>query len=146
MVYGRAVQPYFRASCVAISPTTVEALIGNLVSPARGLLVFIPVSLVCAYGFVVKQRAWTLTSLDVAVAASAVGYWLLVSTFPSWWAGWSFGPRFLTDIAPMLVWFMPPALAGIAERRRIVVGVLVAVLLAVKRVDSGARRPGAVNR
>ncbi len=56
LVYGRAVQPYFRASRLGLSATTVEALLGNLVSPARGLLVFVPVSLFCAYGVILKRR------------------------------------------------------------------------------------------
>ena len=80
------------------------------------------------------DTAWsarTLSSLDVAVAASAVGYWLLVSTFPSWWAGWAYGPRFLTDIAPMLIWFLPPVFASIADRRRVVLGVVVVVVIAL---------------
>jgi hypothetical protein len=129
LLYGRAVQPYFRASRVALSSTTIEALLGNLVSPSRGLFVYVPVSIVCGYGFLLKRRAGTLTSLDVAVATSVVGYWLLVSTFPSWWAGWSYGPRFLTDVAPMLVWFLPPVLADIADRRRILLGAGVAAVI-----------------
>ena len=82
-LYGRFLQPYFRASRVGLSATTVEALIGNLFSPSRGLIVFVPVSLVCVYGFVLKRRAGKLTALDVAIAGSAVGYWLLVSLFPT---------------------------------------------------------------
>ena len=127
--YGQFLQSYFRASRLALSTTTVEALLGNLVSPSRGLLVFVPASLVCAYGFVLKRRAGTLTSLDTSVAASAVGCWLLVSLFPTWYGGWSFGPRFLTDIAPMLVWFLPPVLESVARRRRFLLGAVVAVVL-----------------
>jgi hypothetical protein len=129
VVYGRPVQPYFSASRVGISGTTVEALLGNLVSPARGLFVFVPVALVCTYGVLLKRRARSLSSLDVAVATSAVAYWLLVSLFPSWWAGWAYGPRFLTDIAPFLVWFLPPVLVEIRDRRRVLLGATVAVVV-----------------
>jgi hypothetical protein len=131
VLYDRILQPYFRASRVAVSSTTIEALLGNLVSPSRGLFVFVPVSLVCGYGFLLQRRVGRLSSLDVAVAASAVGYWLLVSTFPSWWAGWAYGPRFLTDIAPLLIWFLPPVLASIVEQRRVVCAVVVAVSIAL---------------
>jgi hypothetical protein len=131
ILYDRILQPYFRASRVAVSSTTIEALLGNLVSPSRGLFVFVPVSLVCGYGFLLQRRAGKLSSLDVAVAASAVGYWLLVSTFPSWWAGWAYGPRFLTDIAPLLIWFLPPVLASIVEQRRVLCAVVVAVSIAL---------------
>ena len=127
--YGQAVQPYFHASRVALSATTVEALLGNLVSPSRGLFTFVPVSVVCIYGFVLKRRAGDLGSLDVAVAASAIAYWLLVSTFPSWWAGWAYGPRFLTDIAPFVVWFLPPVVARVAVTRRALLGGIVACTL-----------------
>ncbi len=129
VLYGKILQPYFRASRVGASATTVEALLGNLVSPSRGLFVFVPVSLVCIYGFVLKRRSGTLTSLDVAIGCSAVGYWLLVSLFPTWYGGWSFGPRFLTDIAPMLLWFLPPVLERVVARRRLVLGAVVAVTL-----------------
>jgi len=126
-LYGRVLQPYFRASRVSLAATTVEALAGNLFSPSRGLIMFVPVSLLCAYGFVLKRHAGTLSSLDVTIAGGAVGYWLLVSLFPTWYAGWSYGPRFLTDIAPMLVWFLPPVLESVVIRRRVALGVVVSI-------------------
>jgi hypothetical protein len=128
-LYGRPLQPYFRGSRLTLSPRLVEALAGNLVSPSRGLFVFVPIALVAVYGFLLKRRDGTLGALDLAVAASAVGYWLVVSMFPSWWGGWAFGPRFLTDIAPFLAWFLPPVFARIAQHRRIALGVVVATLL-----------------
>ena len=33
-------------------------------------------------------------------------HWLIVSRFPHWWAGHSYGPRFMTDIVPFLVYFV----------------------------------------
>jgi hypothetical protein len=130
LLYGRVLQPYFSGSRVGLSTTTVEALLGNLVSPARGLFVFVPVSLLCGYGFLLKRRTGTLSSLDVAVAASAAGYWLLVSTFPSWWAGWAYGPRFLTDVTPFLIWFLPPVFAAVTQRRRVVLAAIVVLVMA----------------
>jgi hypothetical protein len=127
--YGRALQPYFRGSRLGLSPKIVEALVGNLVSPSRGLFVFVPVALVAGYGFIVKRRDGDLRSLDLAVAASAVGYWLVVSTVPEWWAGWAYGPRWLTDIAPFVVWFLPPVLARIVDHRRVLLGAAVATAL-----------------
>ena len=120
------------ASRLGLSATTVEALLGNLVSPApRAPRVRPREPLLRRTASYLKRRAGTLTPLDVAVATSAVGYWLLVSTFPSWWAGWSYGPRFLTDIAPMVIWFLPPVLAEIVDRRRLVLGALLAVTIAL---------------
>jgi hypothetical protein len=128
-LYGRALQPYFLGSRLHVSTKIVEALAGNLVSPSRGLFVFVPVTLVAGYGFIVKRRDGDLRSLDLAVAASAVGYWIVVSTIPEWWAGWAYGPRWLTDIAPFVVWFLPPVLARIVDRRRVLLGAVVATAL-----------------
>jgi hypothetical protein len=31
-----------------------------------------------------------------------VAHWMVVSAFPRWWGGWSFGPRLMTDALPGL--------------------------------------------
>jgi hypothetical protein len=131
ILYARLVQPYFRASRVGVSETTIEALLGNLVSPSRGLLVFVPIVVLSIYGFVLKRRAGALTRLDIAVAASAVGYWLLVSAFPHWNGGYSYGPRLTADLAPLVVWFLPPLLERTLKREsRVLAVIVVAVVIA----------------
>jgi len=95
------------------------------------LLVFVPVTFLCAYGVTLKRRAGTLTALDITVGASVIASWMLVSAFPSWWAGWSYGPRFLTDVMPMILWFLPPVLAAMADRRRVGLAIVATLLIAV---------------
>jgi hypothetical protein len=142
-LYGRLVQPYFRAGRLGLSTVTFEALVGNLVSPSRGLLVFVPATLLCGYGAWLRRRSGGWTTLDTAVGATVVGSWILVSLFPHWWAGYAYGPRFLTDIAPLLVWFLPPALArafsAAAAARRSAVFPVVALLLVSASVATQAR-------
>lgn len=114
--YGHLFQPYFQANRLAVSGATVEALLGNLVSPSRGYLVFVPVALLAAAGVLLERRARRFDRLDVAIAAGVVGYWIAVSLFPHWYGGYAYGPRFLADVAPLVVWFLPPVFLWAAER------------------------------
>ena len=108
LLFGMWLQPYFRANRLAVSGVTVEALVGNLVSPSRGVFVFVPIAALSIYGVVLKRRRRGLTGLDLAVAATICGTWIAVSCFPHWWAGASYGPRFMTDVAPYVAWFLIP--------------------------------------
>ncbi len=79
------------------------ALYGNLLSPARGLFIyspFIPVAWICCR-FAKKEWGLKPSWLLIAVAWPAL-HLAFVSRFPHWWAGWSYGSRFLTDILPGL--------------------------------------------
>ncbi|HEX5876242.1 MAG TPA: hypothetical protein VFY60_16450, partial [Pyrinomonadaceae bacterium] len=86
------------------------AMLGNLVSPSRGLLIFVPSLIFVGYLLVrywkyVQSRRLVGVSLTVLVL-----HLILVSSFPIWWAGFSFGPRFLTDVVP---WFVLLAIMGV---------------------------------
>ena len=113
-LYGALLQPYFSAHRLALSSTTLEALVGNLVSPSRGLFLYMPITVVCIGGALLKRRLRAFSLLDTAVAATIIGSWLVASCFPHWWGGWSYGPRFLTDITPLLIWFLVPVLVALA--------------------------------
>lgn len=81
-----------------------EAIYGNLLSPARGLLVFSPFFLLLALGF------WSKSSAKIQIPKSLLAFgvvWpllhlVVISRFPHWWAGHSFGPRLMTDVIPGL--------------------------------------------
>jgi Dolichyl-phosphate-mannose-protein mannosyltransferase len=138
MLYGMVLQPYFSASRLAITPTVVQALAAYLVSPSRGLFVFVPVSILAVIGYRDRLRKRTLTSLDVAVAITIVGYWIGVSCFPDWTGGWSYGPRFLADVAPLVVWFLPVTFELLARKRNVAM-TLLATLVVVLSVTIQAR-------
>ncbi|MBM4243939.1 MAG: DUF2029 domain-containing protein [Deltaproteobacteria bacterium] len=90
-------------------------LAGHFVSPNRGLLVFSPVVLLAAAGIAMQVRRRTLDALDVALLAVLCGHFALVASFRVWWAGHSFGPRFATDILPVLAWFAMPVVRAIGD-------------------------------
>lgn len=80
-----------------------EALAGNLISPARGLLIYVPVIFFGVY-LLVRYRRWLpckrLVWLSLIIIA---GHLIIISGFPHWWGGHSFGARFTTDLIPWLV-------------------------------------------
>lgn len=79
------------------------AMVGNLVSPARGLLVYVPVLLFVGY---LVTRYWKYIEFQRLVVLSVaiiVGHLTAASAFAHWWGGHSFGPRFTTGLLPWLV-------------------------------------------
>jgi len=76
---------------------------GNLISPSRGLLIFSPFLLPVLAGYVIYWRS-LLRQPIVWLCLVWFGLQLVIITrAASWWGGWSFGPRLLTDIWPGLI-------------------------------------------
>jgi hypothetical protein len=100
--YGHVLPPYYQPGLhvFAIMP---GALLGNLVSPARGLLVYSP--WIAALGVGATLYGPRLAHRSLALLAGAVIglHWLFVSSHAPWWAGWGFGPRLMTDVIPWIV-------------------------------------------
>jgi hypothetical protein len=93
------------------------ALAGHLVSPNRGLLVFAPVVLLAAAGIATQMRRRSCDALDVALLVVLCVHFAAISSFLVWWAGHSFGPRYTTDVLPILAWFAMPAVSALGELR-----------------------------
>jgi hypothetical protein len=75
-------------------------MLGLLLSPSRGLLIYVPVVMFVLYLVV---RYWKeLQHKRLAIVALAVigANLSLVSMLTLWWGGWSYGPRELTDTIP----------------------------------------------
>jgi hypothetical protein len=85
-----------------------SGMAGLLISPARGLLVFTPFLVFVPVGLI--QRLRTPGSRGLAIALSfAVGAQFLLYSQADWRGGVSWGPRWLTDPLPILVWMIAPA-------------------------------------
>ncbi len=93
-----------------------EGLTGVLLSPGRGLLVYSPVFILSAVGF---ASAWRrggdplLRALSVGVVLTVLMY----GKWAKWWGGWTYGPRLLADLTPILALCLVP-LAPMVMRRR----------------------------
>jgi hypothetical protein len=118
-----------------------EGLAGILMSPSRGLFVYSPVFLFSIGGVVIAWRSsGNLLYRYVSIAAVAVI--ALYSKWEIWWGGWSFGPRLLADLAPLLTLVMVPAYQRLATTpvMRRALYALAAVSIAVHAL--GAFAPG----
>ncbi|HYG83058.1 MAG TPA: hypothetical protein VD861_21860 [Pyrinomonadaceae bacterium] len=114
--FGRLLPSYYSASRLEFD-SFWEALAGNLISPARGLLVYVPALLYVAF---LLARYWhTLSHRKLVWLALAitVGHLLAISSFNHWWGGHSFGPRFSTGLVPWFVLLAVLALRAMLDWR-----------------------------
>jgi hypothetical protein len=111
-LFGRPLPSYYRASRLQVD-VFWTALTGNLISPGRGLLVFVPALFFVGY-LLVRYRRWLvyprLTWLSLAVILLHL---TIISCFGHWWGGHSFGPRLSTGLVP---WFVLLAILGLQAR------------------------------
>ena len=110
--------PYYNTERVQGASTWLEALAGNLMSPGRGLLVWSPIFLLVVASIPRMKPGARSADADVLRCAGAtiVVHYAVVSRLDPWWAGWSVGPRLLTDVAPHLV--LLAVVGGLALFRR----------------------------
>jgi hypothetical protein len=106
-VWGRLLPDYylFHLSSAQIG----EGLAAGLISPSRGLFVYVPSTAFAL--FLVGHYFRVLTHLGLAIVSMIViAIHLMVTAMdPMWWGGHSFGPRLLTDLVP---WFFLLAVLG----------------------------------
>lgn len=100
--FGTILPSYYSAGRLG-STTFFEALAGNMISPARGLIVYSPFLLVVIYLFLRNRNRILYKPLATTALIAVAAHWVAVSGFPHWWAGYSYGPRFMTDVTPWLV-------------------------------------------
>lgn len=101
-----------------------RGLLGILISPSKGLLVYSPVFWFSVLGIVASWRTRirheASTWLFRYLGLGAVSFTLVMSKWHAWHGGWSFGPRMLVDITPLLTLLMIPALEWLRHHRGVV--------------------------
>src|SRR5258706_1663094 len=80
-----------------------EALAGNLISPARGLFIYVPVTLFIFYLLARYRRKIVWPRLVVLSLSIFAIHWIVTSGFPHWYGGASYGPRLMSGVVPWLV-------------------------------------------
>ncbi len=110
ITYHLILPPYYLPQRLMGNSTFAEALLGDLVSPARGLLVFSPVIIFSIYGIILKlkQSRPPWKNIDAYLAGILVAHWLAIASFRPWYGGWSIGPRFFSDMLPIFAYFLIP--------------------------------------
>jgi hypothetical protein len=95
--------------------TLATALLGNLISPSRGLFVFVP-SLAFVGYLLMRYRSdvplWRLAVLSIVVV---VIHLIVVSAHSPWYGGHCFGPRYSTGLVP---WFYLLAVLAVTAWRK----------------------------
>jgi hypothetical protein len=104
-IYGAILPTYYLGLSYAGQAAFLTALLGNLVSPSRGLFIYSPVLLFSVTGFILALRETEERALHFAYGAIVVAMLVAISSVPAWWAGFSYGPRYTTEIVPFLAYF-----------------------------------------
>lgn len=94
---------------LTFSSNTLINFIGLLFSPNRGLFIYTPLLILSLFGYlnIVKIRSKRLRNFLFLFGFSILLNILVYSTFDThWWAGFSYGPRFLTGMLPILIIFL----------------------------------------
>ena len=154
-VFGTMWPPYYHPSRLDFDGFWL-ALVGHLVSPSRGLLVVVPVSLVVLWLCVRWVPRSPLRSLAWVGAFAFAANLVIVSGFWKWWGGHCFGPRLLTDSVP---WLFLVAVIGFSEFlkaadeapgsrfawTRVAAGVLLAVSVVINGIGANSTAAWAWN-
>lgn len=121
--FGHLQPSYFRTGRLSLEYLP-RAAMANLVSPGRGLFVFLPWLLMVAYLLIRYRGALPLRDLHLAAVIAVGVHWLVISAFPYWWGGHAYGPRLFADVIPWLTWLTVGALAGWRHGRSVAASVL----------------------
>ena len=107
-------------------------LLGLTVSPSRGLLFFTPAVVVSVYGAsrLIRNRTELCDAnrrVLIGAMLGAVGTVILFAKWHAWWGGWSYGPRYLTEIMPIVCLLFCLGYLGLSSvwSRRTAVGLVI---------------------
>lgn len=114
--YGQLLPSYYQSSRLNFS-VFWTAMAGNLVSPARGLLVYVPALFFVGYLLLRYWRQVQYQRLVILSLMITVGHLVAVSGFPHWWGGHCFGPRFMTGVVPWLTLLAVLGIEALLRRR-----------------------------
>jgi len=105
VAYGSPVEQGYGAK--PFDGSVLEGLNGLLFSPSRGVFVYEPWAILALAGFAISRFANTTAGYVSGRISALVIPWAvfvaLYATYAEWWGGRVFGPRFLDDLAPLLM-------------------------------------------
>ena len=103
---------YVKAAIEPISPLEGAAM--YLFSPSRGLLIYMPLTVVSLAGAAAAwRRRWQYPLSRYLIAAAAIESCLIFGA----WQGHGFGPRYFADLTPLFLLFLIPAIQRWRETR-----------------------------
>jgi len=95
--------------------SALKGLAGLLVSPGRGVLIYMPISIfaLCAFLPAAAEARRKHAPLAIAGTVFVILHALVASRVNLWWGGYCWGPRYLTEILPVLAILMALGCAGL---------------------------------
>ncbi|MFO1059964.1 MAG: hypothetical protein U1E53_23735 [Dongiaceae bacterium] len=141
--FGSLLGGYQRAARHLRPDLLLSNLPGVLASPARGLLIFFPATLLLA-ALLAARPAVLRRDLAMALAGGIILQLVVGASWAQWWGGWSYGPRYMAELQGPLLLLLglawPQARAGrIAAWAALALAILVSVPIQV----AGAYSPAA---
>lgn len=102
VLFGSWLPPYYQGGRLG-ADSFIAALAGVLVSPGRGLLVYLPHLAIVAVLLWRFRRVLEFPVFVWTAVFAIAGHVLVIASFPHWWGGHGYGPRLLTDSVPWLI-------------------------------------------
>jgi len=115
----------------------LEGLAGILLSPGRGLFIYSPIFLLSLVGI---GLAWRRNG-DLLLRYLSVATFVLIllySKWSMWWGGYTYGPRLLADLTPVLALCLYPVEELLTRRRALKLVFVVLVVLSIAAHSIGA--------
>lgn len=108
VVYNALIPTYSRVTRLqepglSFGPHVGPALVGNLVSPSRGIFVYLPLMVFSVAGLWLWYRRKETRDWALLLGAVFLGHYLLICIYEDWFGGHGYGPRYFADIAPLLL-------------------------------------------
>jgi hypothetical protein len=113
----------------------LSGLGGLLFSPTRGLFVFSPFLLFLVLAWRHPPRGGGERGLSLAMSAGVV-LQVLLYALTDWRTGISWGPRFLTDLLPLLLWMLVPVVAALRGVGRVCFLLAVGAAVAIEVIGA----------
>jgi hypothetical protein len=113
----------------------LSGLGGLLFSPTRGLFVFSPFLLFLVLAWRHLPRDRRDRGLSLAMSAGVV-LQVLLYAMTDWRAGVSWGPRYMTDLLPLLLWMLVPVAAALRGLGRMCFLLAVGTAIAIEAIGA----------
>jgi hypothetical protein len=108
---------------------------GLLISPAKGLLVFSPflLFLVLAWRHLPRRREDRVLLLAMS---GGVVIQILLYAKTDWRGGLSWGPRYMTDLLPLLMWMLVPVVAALRRAGQLCLRAAIGVAVVIEAIGA----------
>lgn len=129
-----------RGSAAFFSNPFLPGIAGLLVSPTRGLLIFSPFLIALALAWRHRPSRTDDRLLTLAMLAGVV-LQIVVYAKSEWPGGFSWGPRYMNDLLPFLVWMLVPVVSALRRAGRAIFVVLTAAAITISAIGAFCYEP-----